>query len=44
MVEMAMMTSAEKMGFGNVHNEQEDAVLSFVGHKDVLVLLPTGKR
>ena len=43
-VETAMMASAEKIGFGNVYDEQKDALLSFVGHKDVLVLLSTGKR
>ena len=43
MVETAMMASAERMGFGNVYDEQEDAVLSFVGRKDVLVLLSTGE-
>ena len=43
-VETVMMTGAEGMGFGNVYDEQEDAVISFVGRKDVLVLLPTGKR
>ena len=43
-VETAMMASAERMGFRNVYDEQKDAVLSFVGRKDVLVLLPTGKK
>ena len=43
-VETTMMASAERMGFGIVYDEQKDAVLSFVGRKDVLVLLPTGKR
>ena len=44
MVEMAMMASAERMGLGNVYDEQKDSVLSFVGHKYVLVLLSTVKR
>ena len=31
------------MGFISLYDEQKEAVLSFVGHKDVLVLLPTGR-
>ena len=42
--EMAMMASAEGMGFGNVYDKHKDAILSFVGRKGMLVLLPTGKR
>ena len=45
--EAAMMASAEAcegMGFGNVYDEHKDAILSFVGHKGVLVLPPTGNR
>ena len=35
-----MMASAERMEFGNVYDEQKDAVLLFVGRKDVLVAIP----
>ena len=41
--ETAMMASAEGMGVGNVYNKHKDAILSFVGHKGVLVFFPTGK-
>ena len=44
MVEVAMMASAERVGFGSVYDKQKYAVLAFVGCKDVLVFLPTGKR
>ena len=44
MAEMAIMASAERMGPGNVFDELKYPVLSFVGHKYVLVLLPTVKR
>ena len=37
------MDTAKRMGFISLYDEQKEAVLSFVGHKDVLVLLPTGR-
>ena len=43
-VEVAMMASAERMGFGSVYDEQKYAVLAIVGHKKVLMFLSTGKQ
>lgn len=42
-VEAAVMDTAERMGFISLYDEQKEAVLSFVGHKDILVLLLTGR-
>ena len=44
MAETTMIASAERMGFGNIYDKHKDAILSFLGHKYVLVLLPTEKR
>ena len=38
-----MMASAERLGFENVYDEQKNSVLLLVGHKYMLVLLPTVK-
>ena len=39
-----LSSTAERMGLGNVYDKQKDFVLSFVGHRYVLVLLPMVKR
>ena len=38
------MASAERMGLGNIYDKEKYSVLSLVGHKYELVLLPTVKR